>query len=545
MSKMMKFDEDARKSLLAGVEKLSKAVKATLGPKGRNVVLDRYPYGIPAITKDGVTVAREIELTDEFENIGAQMLKDVAGKTATVAGDGTTTATVLAEAIFKTGLKNVTAGANPIELKRGIDKAVTIVTETLKDFSIPVSSKENIAQVAIVSANGDEEIGNIIADAMEAVGNDGTITVDESNTSETKLTTVEGMQFERGYISPYFVTDVTDQTAVLNNPLILISENRISNMSDLLPVLQKISKDGRELLIIADDIDGEALTTLVVNKMKGVVRVCAVKAPYFGDRKKEVLKDIAILTNAQIFCNDNGNAIDKIEDYSSLGEAKKIIVDKDTTTIIEGYGDSEAILNRIEQLRNEIASCTSEYDVEKLRERLAKLSGGVAIISVGASTETELKEKKDRVDDALHATKAAVEEGIVAGGGVALLRAKRTINHGDVNSIMETLTNDEKIGYEIVMKAIEEPFKQLLTNGALEPNSAIRDILECEDLDSNVGINVYTTETIDMIEAGIVDPTKVTRSALENAASVAGLMLTTECIVANKKEQNQQQPMGV
>lgn len=545
MSKMMKFDEDARKSLLAGVEKLSKAVKATLGPKGRNVVLDRYPYGIPAITKDGVTVAREIELTDEFENIGAQMLKDVAGKTATVAGDGTTTATVLAEAIFKTGLKNVTAGANPIELKRGIDKAVTIVTETLKGFSIPVSSKENIAQVAIVSANGDEEIGNIIADAMEAVGNDGTITVDESNTSETKLTTVEGMQFERGYISPYFVTDVTDQTAVLNNPLILISENRISNMSDLLPVLQKISKDGRELLIIADDIDGEALTTLVVNKMKGVVRVCAVKAPYFGDRKKEVLKDIAILTNAQIFCNDNGNAIDKIEDYSSLGEAKKIIVDKDATTIIEGYGDSEAILNRIEQLRNEIASCTSEYDVEKLRERLAKLSGGVAIISVGASTETELKEKKDRVDDALHATKAAVEEGIVAGGGVALLRAKRTINHGDVNSIMETLTNDEKIGYEIVMKAIEEPFKQLLTNGALEPNSAIRDILECEDLDSNVGINVYTTETIDMIEAGIVDPTKVTRSALENAASVAGLMLTTECIIANKKEQNQQQPMGV
>ena len=536
MSKIMKFDEQARKSLLVGVEKLSKAVKATLGPKGRNVVLDRKPYGMPVITKDGVTVARDVELEDEFEQIGAQMLKEVAGKTAIVAGDGTTTATVLAEAIFKTGLKNVTAGANPIELKRGIDKAVNIIVDELKEFSIPIANKENISQVAIVSANGDEQIGNIIADAMEAVGNDGTITVDESNTSETKLTTVEGMQFERGYISPYFVTDVSDQTAVLNNPLVLISENRISNLSDLLPILQKISKEGRELLIIADDVDGQALTTLVVNKMKGVVRVCAVKAPYFGDRKKEVLKDIAILTNAQIFCNDNGNALDKIVDYSQLGSARKIVVAKESTTIIEGYGQQEAIMARIEQLRSEIAVCTSEYDCEKLRERLAKLSGGVAIISVGASTETELKEKKDRVDDALHATKAAVEQGIVPGGGIALLKAKRSIIAKQIETEM---TNDERIGYSIVMKAIEQPFKQLLTNGAIEPNSIIQTVLN-DELDSNVGYDVYNNKMIDMLDAGIVDPTKVTRSALQNAASVAGLMLTTECVIANKNEQLQQ-----
>ena len=536
MSKIMKFDEQARKSLLIGVEKLSKAVKATLGPKGRNVVLDRKPYGMPVITKDGVTVARDVELEDEFEQIGAQMLKEVAGKTAVVAGDGTTTATVLAEAIFKTGLKNVTAGANPIELKRGIDKAVNIIVDELKEFSIPIANKENISQVAIVSANGDEQIGNIIADAMEAVGNDGTITVDESNTSETKLTTVEGMQFERGYISPYFVTDISDQTAVLNNPLVLISENRISNLSDLLPILQKISKEGRELLIIADDVDGQALTTLVVNKMKGVVRVCAVKAPYFGDRKKEVLKDIAILTNAQIFCNDNGNALDKIVDYSQLGSARKIVVAKESTTIIEGYGQQEAIMARIEQLRSEIAVCTSEYDCEKLRERLAKLSGGVAIISVGASTETELKEKKDRVDDALHATKAAVEQGIVPGGGIALLKAKRSIIAKQIETEM---TNDERIGYSIVMKAIEQPFKQLLTNGAIEPNSIIQTVLN-DELDSNVGYDVYNNKMIDMLDAGIVDPTKVTRSALQNAASVAGLMLTTECVIANKNEQLQQ-----
>ena len=536
MSKIMKFDEQARKSLLIGVEKLSKAVKATLGPKGRNVVLDRKPYGMPVITKDGVTVARDVELEDEFEQIGAQMLKEVAGKTAIVAGDGTTTATVLAEAIFKTGLKNVTAGANPIELKRGIDKAVNIIVDELKEFSIPIANKENISQVAIVSANGDEQIGNIIADAMEAVGNDGTITVDESNTSETKLTTVEGMQFERGYISPYFVTDVSDQTAVLNNPLVLISENRISNLSDLLPILQKISKEGRELLIIADDVDGQALTTLVVNKMKGVVRVCAVKAPYFGDRKKEVLKDIAILTNAQIFCNDNGNALDKIVDYSQLGSARKIVVAKESTTIIEGYGQQEAIMARIEQLRSEIAVCTSEYDCEKLRERLAKLSGGVAIISVGASTETELKEKKDRVDDALHATKAAVEQGIVPGGGIALLKAKRSVIAKQIETEM---TNDERIGYSIVMKAIEQPFKQLLTNGAIEPNSIIQTVLN-DELDSNVGYDVYNNKMIDMLDAGIVDPTKVTRSALQNAASVAGLMLTTECVIANKNEQLQQ-----
>lgn len=534
MAKLMKFEEQARKGLLIGVEKLSKAVKATLGPKGRNVVLDRKPYGLPVITKDGVTVARDIQLQDQFEQIGAQMIKQVAGRTATVAGDGTTTATVLAQAIFKTGLKNVSAGANPIELKRGIDIAVDEITEQLKEFSVPVSSKDNISQVAIISSNGDKEIGNIIADAMEAVGNDGTITIDQSNTSETKLTTVQGMQFDRGYISPYFVTDVSDQTAVLNNPLILITENRISNLSDLLPILQKISKQGRELLIIADDVDGEALTTLVVNKMKGVVRVCAVKAPYFGDRKKEVLKDIAILTNAQIFCNDNGNALDKIVDYSQLGTARKIVVSKDNTTIIEGHGQQDAIMARIEQLRSEISVCTSEYDTEKLRERLAKLSGGVAIISVGASTETELKEKKDRVDDALHATKAAVEEGIVAGGGVALLRAKRKIMDREYEREM---TNDEKIGYDIVMKAIEQPFKQLLNNGAIEPNSIIQKILSL-DSDSNIGYDVYNNKEVDMLKEGIVDPTKVTRSALQNAASIAGLMLTTECVVANKNEQN-------
>lgn len=533
MAKLMKFEEQARKGLLKGVEKLSKAVKATLGPKGRNVVLDRKPYGMPVITKDGVTVARDIQLEDEFEQIGAQMLKQVAGKTASVAGDGTTTSVVIAQAIFKTGLKNVSAGANPIQLKRGIDIAVNEITSELKEFSVPVTSKDNISQVAVISSNGDKEIGNIIADAMEAVGNDGTITIDESNTIETKLTTVQGMQFERGYISPYFVTDVSNQTAVLNNPLVLISENRISNISDLIPVLQKISKEGRELLIIADDVDGQALTTLVVNKMKGVVRVCAVKAPYFGDRKKQVLKDIAILTGGQIFCNDNGNALDKITDYSMLGNAKKIVVEKGTTTIIEGRGSQDAIMARIEQLRSEIAVCNSEYDTEKLKERLAKLSGGVAIISVGASTETELKEKKDRVDDALHATKAAVEEGIVAGGGVALLRAKRIITNS--RPINPNMTNDEKIGYDIVMKAIEEPFKQLLNNGAVEPNSIIQKILAF-DLDSNVGYDVYNNKEVDMLEAGIVDPTKVTRSALQNAASIAGLLLTTECVVANKNE---------
>ena len=531
MAKIIKFDEQARKGLLKGVEQLSRAVKATLGPKGRNVVLDKKPYGMPIITKDGVTVARDVELQDEFEQIGAQMIKQVAGKTALVAGDGTTTATVLAQAIFKTGLKNVSAGANPIEVKRGIDKAVDVIVSELHKISVPVDSKQKISQVAIISANGDKEIGTIIADAMQAVGNDGTITVDESNTIETKLTTVQGMQFERGYISPYFVTDVSNQTAVLNNPLVLISENRISNISDLIPILQKISKQGRELLIIADDVDGEALTTLVVNKMKGVVRVCAVKAPYFGDRKKQVLKDIAILTGGQIFCNDNGNALDKITDYSSLGSAKKIVVEKGITTIIEGHGKQDEIMSRIEQLRSQIAVCTSEYDTEKLKQRLAKLSGGVAIISVGASTETELKEKKDRVDDALHATKAAVEEGIVSGGGVALLKAKRILQHKQ----FDNMTEDEKSGFDIVMRAIEEPFKQLLTNGAYEPNTLISKILNEKD-DSDLGFNVYEGIECNMIQSGIVDPTKVTRSALQNAASIAGLMLTTECVIANKNE---------
>ena len=458
------------------------------------------------------------------------MVKQVASKTAIVAGDGTTTATVLAESIFRTGLKSVTAGANPMELKRGIDYATKDLIDALHTFSIPVTQKQKIAQVAIVSANGDKEIGNIIADAMQAVGKDGTITVDESNTIETKLSTVDGMQFERGYISPYFVTEPTQQVAVLTNPYILITDKKISSVQEILPLMQQIAKAGAQLLIIADDVDGQALTALVVNKMRGSVKTCAVKAPYFGDRKKQVLEDLAIITGAKCINSECGYTLETIT-LNELGKAKKVVVEKDTTTIVEGNGSEQQILDRAETIRNLISATTSTYDIEKLQERLSKLSGGVAVISVGASTETELKQKKDRVDDALHATRAAVEQGIVPGGGLALLKAFKCIS----DNRREDLTQDQQNGYNIVLTAIKQPFKQLLVNGGYEPNSEIKNILK-SDKSSNVGFNVATGKNVDMIEQGIIDPTKVTRSALQNAASIAGLMLTTECVVAVKKE---------
>lgn len=534
MSKIIKFDEQARKSLLNGVQVLSKAVKATLGPRGRNVVLDRAPYGNPVITKDGVTVAKDIELDDVVENIGAQMVKQVASKTAFVAGDGTTTATVLAQAIYKMGLKNVVAGANPMQLKRGIDCAVSDVVEYLHQISEPVSDKEKIAQVAIVSANGDTEIGNIIADAMQAVGKDGTITVDESNTIDTKLTTVDGMQFDRGFISPYFVTEATQQQAVLNNPYILIVDKKISSVQQILPLMQKVAKAGAELLVIADDVEGEALTALVVNRMRGSVKACAVKAPYFGDRKKEVMEDLAVITGGVCINKQSGYTLQAVE-LTDLGRAKKVIVEKNVTTIVEGCGDEQKILDRAAVIRNLIATTASEYDVQKLQQRLSKLSGGVAVISVGASTELQLKQKKDRVDDALHATRAAVEEGIVAGGGTALMYASANIAGCD-----EACDKDFQQGYQIVRKAILQPFKQLLTNGGFEPNSqATYVISEALKGNTDIGFNVATGERCNMIESGIIDPVKVTRSALQNAASIAGLMLTTECVVVNKNEDNQ------
>ena len=518
------FDEKARQAVMSGVATLAKAVKVTLGPRGRNVVLDKK-WGSPTITKDGVTVAKEIELEDRYENMGAQMVREVATKTSDVAGDGTTTATVLAESIFKEGLRNVTAGSNPMGIKRGIDKAVKIVVEDLKKLSKSVKDPKEIMQVATISANGDEEIGKIIADAMEKVGKDGTITVEEAKSMDTTLDLVEGMQFDKGYISPYFVTDKEGMEAVLEDAYILIYEKKLSNMKDLLPLLEKVAQKGKPFLVIAEDVEGEALATLVVNKLRGTLSACAVKAPGFGDRRKAMLEDIAILTGGKLITEDLGIKLEnvKIED---LGKAKRVTVDKENTTIVEGAGKQSDITGRITLIKKQIEDTTSDYDKEKLQERLAKLAGGVAVINVGAATETEMKEKKARVEDALHATRAAVEEGIVPGGGVALVRAIPAVEK------ME-LTGDELIGANIVKRSMEEPLRQIVNNAGLEGSVIVEHVKKEK---KSVGFNVATEKYEDLYEAGVVDPTKVTRTALQNAASVASLLLTTEALVTEIPE---------
>ena len=524
-AKQLQFDEHARHALLRGVEKLSRAVKATLGPRGRNVVLDKK-FGSPTITKDGVTVAKEIELEDPYENIGAQLVREVASKTSDIAGDGTTTATVLAEAIYKEGLKNVTAGANPTCLQRGIQKAVDAITEELARISKKVKDKEEIKQVATVSANWDTTIGEIIADALDKVGKDGTVTVEEAKGIETSLDVVEGMQFDKGYLSPYFVTNQEDMEAVLENAYILIHEKKITNLKDMLPLLEKIAKSGRPLLVIAEEVEGEALATLVVNKLRGTIQVCAVKAPGFGDRRKAMLEDLAVLTGApQVISEDLGIKLENIT-LEHLGRAKRIVIDKENTTIIEGEGKNAAIQGRVGQIRRQIEETTSDYDKEKLQERLAKLAGGVAVINVGAATETALKEKKARVEDALHATRAAVEEGIVPGGGVALIRAQKVLDKLEV-------TGDEKIGVNINRRAIEQPLRTLVENAGGEGSVVVNEV---KSRKGNEGYNVATGEYVDLVKAGIVDPTKVTRSALQNAASISGLLLTTECVVTELPE---------
>ena len=530
-AKQLLFSEEGRKKILLGIEQLSRAVKATLGPKGRNVVLDKK-FGSPLVTKDGVTVAKEIELQDPFENMGAQMVREVASKTSDIAGDGTTTATVLAEAVYRQGLKNVTAGANPMALKRGIDKAVEAIVKELKNISKKVNDREQIAQVATISANGDREIGSKIADAMDKVGKDGTITVEEAKSIETTLEVVEGMQFDKGYLSPYFVTSAETMEAVLEDCYILVHEKKISSLNDMLPLLQSVAKTSKPMLIISEDVEGEALATLVVNKIRGTLQICAVKAPGFGDRRKSMLEDIAILTGGKCITEDLGLKLEnvKIED---LGKAKKITVDKENTTIVEGAGKQSAIIGRVNLIRRQIEETTSDYDREKLQERLAKLAGGVAVINVGAATETEMKEKKARVEDALHATRAAVEEGIVPGGGVALLRAAKA-----VKSLK--LEGDESIGADIVLRATEEPLRQLSANGGYEGSIVVREVL---DRKVNEGFDVETGTYVDMLKAGIIDPTKVTRSALQNASSIAGLLLTTECMVTEIPEKEKPMPM--
>ncbi len=524
-AKQLQFGEEARRGILAGVTKLSRAVKATLGPKGRNVVLDKK-WGAPTVTKDGVTVAKEIELEDKYENMGAQMVKEVASKTSDVAGDGTTTATVLAEAIYREGLRNVTAGANPMALKRGIDKAVELVIGELAKMSKQVrDDNEVIKNVAAISANGDMEIGRIIAEAMQKVGNDGTITVEEAKGIETTLEVVEGMQFDKGYLSPYFVTDSEAMEVVIEDAYILIHEKKVSNLKDLLPLLEQIAKSGKPLLIIAEDVEGEALATLVVNKIRGTFQACAVKAPGFGDRRKSMLEDIAILTGGLSITEDLGRNLESIT-LADLGRAKRIAIDKDTTTIVEGAGKSADIMGRINLIRRQIEETTSDYDREKLQERLAKLAGGVAVINVGAATEIEMKEKKARVEDALHATRAAVEEGIVAGGGVALLRTQEALSKN-------TFEGDEHIGAKIVERALEEPLRQLAANAGEEGATVVQNVKAKK---GNVGYNAATNEYEDLFKAGVIDPTKVTRSALQNAASVAGLLLTTEVLIAEIPE---------
>jgi chaperonin GroEL len=534
-AKQLQFDENARHTLLRGVEKLARAVKATLGPSGRNVILDKK-FGSPTITKDGVTVAKEIELEDPYENMGAQLVREVASKTSDVAGDGTTTATVLAESIYREGLRNVTAGANPTSLQRGIMKAVEAITEELKKISKKVSDRTEIAQVATVSANWDKTIGEIIADAMDKVGKDGTITVEEARSIDTTLEVVEGMQFDKGYLSPYFVTNAEDMEAVLDTPYILIHEKKISSLKDMLPLLEKVAKAGRPLLIIAEDVEGEALATLVVNKLRGTLQVCAVKAPGFGDRRKAMLEDIGVLTGGKCITEDLGIKLEnvKIED---LGKAKRVTIDKENTTIVEGSGKNADIQGRVAQIRRQIEETTSDYDKEKLQERLAKLAGGVAVINVGAATETEMKEKKARVEDALHATRAAVEEGIVPGGGVAFIRAQKALEN------MRGLDADEKVGVQIVRRAIEEPLRQLADNAGAEGALIVEEVKKRK---GNEGYDVAKGEYVDLVKAGIVDPTKVTRSALQNAASIAALLLTTEAIVTEipEKEKAPQMPPG-
>jgi chaperonin GroEL len=532
MAKIIKFDTEVRSGLKEGVDKLANAVKVTLGPKGRNVILQKQ-FGVPHITKDGVSVAKEIELEDPIENIGAQLVKEVASKTADQAGDGTTTATVLAQEIFTLGVKNVAAGANPMDLKRGIDDAVGIVVKELANISKPVLTSKEIEQVATISANNDSSIGSMIATAMEKVGKDGIITVEEAKGTETEVKTVEGMQIDRGYLSPYFVTNQESMDAQLENPYILIYDKRISAMKDILPILEETAQTNKPLLIIADDIDGEALATLVVNKMRGILKVAAVKAPAFGDRRKETLEDIAILTGGVVISEEVGLSLDKVK-LSDLGRAEKITIDKDTTTIINGGGATEAIKARIDVIKNQIDKSTSDYDKEKLQERLSKLSGGVAILYIGATTEVEMKEKKDRVDDALHATRAAVAEGIVPGGGVALIRAQTVLDNVRVER-----SDDYHTGILIVRKAIEAPLRTIVQNGG---GSAEVVINEVQNSSGNMGYNARTEKFEDLVEAGIIDPTKVTRLALENAASIASLLLTTECVVASKKEDKPQQP---
>jgi len=531
-AKMLTFSEEARQSILRGVENLSKAVKVTLGPAGRNVVLDKK-WGSPTVTKDGVTVAKEIELEDKYENMGAQMVREVASKTSDVAGDGTTTATVLAEAIYRQGLKNVTAGSNPVDVQRGILAATDAVVEALAGMSRKVKDNTEIAQVATISANGDEEIGNIIADAMDKVGKDGTITVEEAKSLETRLDVVEGMQFDKGYLSPYFVTDAQSMEAVLESALILIFEKKISNMKDLLPLLEKVAQAGKPLLIIAEDVEGEALATLVVNRIRGVLQVCAVKAPGFGDRRKEMLKDVAILTGGRCISEDLGIKLENVQ-MSDLGKAKRIVITKEDTTIVEGGGKKADIQGRVDQIKRQIEETTSDYDREKLQERLAKLAGGVAVIQVGAATETEMKEKKARVEDALHATRAAVEEGIVPGGGVAFLRAMPALEK-------LSLDGDQKVGADIVRRALEEPMRQLAFNAGVEGSIVVE---RAKSEKKNVGYNVVTAQYEDLVAAGVIDPTKVTRCALQNAASIAGLLLTTEALVTEKPEEKKEPAPG-
>ncbi|GAB3899073.1 chaperonin GroEL [Larkinella knui] len=526
MSKKIFFDIDARDRIKKGVDTLADAVKVTLGPKGRNVILDKK-FGSPAITKDGVTVAKEIELKDAIENMGAQLVKEVASKTADSAGDGTTTATVLAQAIYSIGVKNVAAGANPMDLKRGIDKAVIAVVDNLRTQSRAIETSKEIAQVATISANSDEEIGQMIADAMEKVGKEGVITVEEARGTETEVKTVEGMQFDRGYLSAYFVTNTDKMEVELDRPFILISEKKVSSMKELLPVLEQVAQTGRPLLIIAEDVDGEALATLVVNKIRGALKVAAVKAPGFGDRRKAMLEDIAILTGGQVIAEERGFKLENTS-IEFLGTAEKIIIDKDNTTVINGSGEKENITGRVNQIKSQIENTTSDYDKEKLQERLAKLSGGVAILYIGAATEVEMKEKKDRVDDALHATRAAVEEGIVAGGGVAFIRSIKALD------AVDTRNEDEKTGVNIIRVALESPLRTIVSNAGGESSVVVNAVKAGE---GDYGYNAREDRYENMVGAGIIDPTKVTRLALENAASIAGLLLTTECVIADEPEE--------
>ena len=532
MAKHIAYGEESRRALLSGVNRLADAVKVTLGPKGRNVVIEKK-FGSPTITKDGVTVAKEIELEDKLENTGAQMVREVASKTSDIAGDGTTTATVLAQAIFREGVKTVAAGASPMALKRGIDKAVEKAVEEIQRLSKKVKDNEAIAQVGTISANGDATIGNLIAEAMDKVGQDGVITVEESRTLETALEVVEGMQFDRGYLSPYFVTDPERMEAILEDALILIHEKKISSMKDLLPLLEQVARSAKPLLIIAEDVEGEALATLVVNRLRGTLQVCAVKAPGFGDRRKAMLQDIAILTGGKAITEDLGIKLESIQ-LADLGRAKKVVVDKDNTTLVEGGGKSSEIEGRVKQIRAQIEDTTSDYDREKLQERLAKLVGGVAVIKVGAATETELKEKKARVEDAMHATKAAVEEGIVPGGGVAFIRAQKALEGLKLDNV------DENIGVGIVKRALEEPLRQIVANAGHEGAVVVDKVRSNKS--ANYGFNAETEEYGDMIAMGVVDPTKVTRYALQNAASIAGLLLTTEALISELPEQEREAP---